>query len=241
MSIWSPKALGRDQEYIVLKHNLRGVNAVVDGVKFRHGYAVVAKDSKTYYRLKNFPNLRNSSEYPLTFLRQLPFITRTKDVLTVYGKDVYVHFLKAEQNLKEEELRQQVEQKEKEQLDIENKREDELKKKKELEDEMKKIEKKIEESANEGLMSFSEDTKEKLEEIKQKHQELTKKCVFRTTTGKLCKNDAISESPSGYCKMHLLEDPKLPEFGIMKPKFMTKEDRKSFKEEVIKILSAAKK
>jgi hypothetical protein len=94
MSVWLTKSSGRDREYIVLKHTLRGVNYVVNGIKFRNGYAVVEKDSKTYIDLKKIPVLRAAMEFPLVFLRKLPFITRPLDVKLVYGADVYVQYLK---------------------------------------------------------------------------------------------------------------------------------------------------
>lgn len=94
MSVWTSKVLDRDIEYIVLKHTLPGVNYVVNGIKFRGGYAVVQKDSKTYHTLKKIPIFKNAAEYPLIHLRKLVFITRPKDVLTIYGKDVYWRYLK---------------------------------------------------------------------------------------------------------------------------------------------------
>jgi hypothetical protein len=46
--------------------------------------------------------LKNAQEFPITFLRKLPFITRTKDIEMVYGKEVYKSFIKAEQAEKEQ-------------------------------------------------------------------------------------------------------------------------------------------
>ena len=94
MSVWLTKSSGRDREYIVLKHTLRGVNYVMNGIKFRNGYAVVEKGSKTHIDLKKIPVLRAAMEFPLVFLRKLPFITRPLDVKLVYGADVYVQYLK---------------------------------------------------------------------------------------------------------------------------------------------------
>lgn len=90
---WATKTLDRVNEYVVIKHALRDMNGNLAGVKFRAGYAVVAKGSKAYIQLKMLPLVKNQPEFPLIFLRKLPFITRTEDVKTVFGQDVYVQYL----------------------------------------------------------------------------------------------------------------------------------------------------
>lgn len=107
MSVWTTKASVRDRDYIVLKHTLRGVNYVVSGIRFRHGYAVVEKGSKTYLTLMKIPILKKAKEYPLTFLRKLFFITRPIDVKLVYGADVYSKYMK----LLNSELNQETQEK----------------------------------------------------------------------------------------------------------------------------------
>lgn len=92
MSVWTTKSSGRDREYIVIKHTLRGVNYIINGVRFRDSYAVVEKDSKTHKMLKQIPVLRAAQEYPLTFLRKLKFITRPLDIKNIYGADVYTQY-----------------------------------------------------------------------------------------------------------------------------------------------------
>lgn len=94
MSVWATKSSARDCNYIVIRHNLRGVNYTVNGIRFRNSYAVVEKDSKVYRNLKQIPVLKNCQEFPLAFLSKLPFITRPSDVKMVYGMDVYVKYLK---------------------------------------------------------------------------------------------------------------------------------------------------
>lgn len=94
MSVWSTRSSGKDRNYILLKHTLKGVNYIINGIKFRDGFAVVEKDSKSYHALKSIPVLRAAQEYPLIMLRQLKFITRPVDVKTVYGADVYTQYLK---------------------------------------------------------------------------------------------------------------------------------------------------
>src|SRR5690606_11127903 len=94
MSVWTTKALDRARNYVVIQHTRRGVNYVINGVRFRDSYAVVEKDSKTYYGLKKVPVLRAVKEFPLTYLSKLSFITRPMDLKMVYGQDVYVSFLR---------------------------------------------------------------------------------------------------------------------------------------------------
>ena len=89
MSVWSTKSSGRDRDYILLQHPLRGVNYIIKGVKFRESYAVVEKDSKTYNELLKMPLLKTCKEHDISFLSKLRFITRTTDIKTVYGEDVY--------------------------------------------------------------------------------------------------------------------------------------------------------
>lgn len=94
MSVWTTKSSGRDRNFIVIQHKLKGVNYVMNGIKFRDSYAVVEKDSKTYRHLLQIPVLKGAREFPLIFLRQLPFITRSLDVRNVFGQEVYTQYLK---------------------------------------------------------------------------------------------------------------------------------------------------
>jgi hypothetical protein len=99
MSVWDTKGSTKDRNYILLKHTLPNVSYTVGSVKFRGGYAVVEKDSKTYHMLKKIPVLRSAQEFPLTLLRKLPFITRTSDIQTIFGRDILVKFLEEEKKL----------------------------------------------------------------------------------------------------------------------------------------------
>ena len=105
MSYWSARSLGRERDYIVLKHPTKGINTTVSGVKFRDSYAVVEKDSKVYYQLKRMPQLRASREFPLIFLEKLPFVITPIEVKYVYGADVYNHFM----IVRDEELKKRAE------------------------------------------------------------------------------------------------------------------------------------
>lgn len=181
MSVWTTKALDRDITYIVLRHTLPGVNNTINGVKFRGGYAVVEKNSKVYHSLKKIPVLNKSQEYPLLHLRKLSFITRAKDILQVYGKDVYWRYLK--------------------ELEVELDKEHQIEQEHQI----------------------------------QEHIE-TGGCTFIKPDGHTCKDTAQENSPSQYCTTHLLEDPKLAELGLEKPKFMSKQERKEFRVKVNKFL-----
>lgn len=194
MSVWLTRSSDRDRDYIVLKHTLRGANYSVNGVKFRNGYAVVEKNSKTHKDLKSVPVLRAAEEYPLIFLRKLPFITRPLDVKLVYGADVYSKYLK--------------------QLDIEISKEKEFKKE---EEQVRKIENEI------------------------KHVQDHKLCSHRTVRDELCKEQALDESPSGYCLRHILDEPKLQELGIDVPRFIVKKEKQAMREKVAQQLRSAKK
>lgn len=186
MSVWTTKALSRDKEYIVLKHKLRGINYVVQGIKFRDGYAVVEKNSKSYFMLKKMPILQSAQEFPLIHLRKLKFVTRTADVKMIFGQDVYRHYLNA--------LSREL-----------NKESDDKRLQEELE-----------------------------------HIDLGG-CAVRGQNGELCQHDALPESPSGYCKLHILDDPRLKDAGVTIPKYVTKEEKAPLKEKVIKQLNKQRK
>lgn len=227
MSVWTTKSLDRTRNYIVIQHTLRGVNYVINGIRFRESYAVVEKNSKTYHGLKRIPVLKASREYPLIHLAKLPFITRQVDIKMVYGQDVYVNFLR-------EFEKDQVTQKalaELQKLEAEEKvlqkREEELRLKQELEQKAK-------EAIETGDTKAAEEIRAQMPDII--------KCSHRNEKGELCGKDAYEFSPSGYCGTHLLDDPRLSEFGISeKPKFMTKDETKEYREDVKVVLKKAKK
>jgi hypothetical protein len=52
-------------------------------------------------------------------------------------------------------------------------------------------------------------------------------------------NNAAPESPSGYCNLHILKDPKLPELGI-DVKFVPKKELKEYRDQVINKLAKMK-
>lgn len=117
MSHYRTRSDSTFRDYVVIKHGIPNVNSLVMGVKFRNSWAVVEKDSKIYHRLKMLPMLRNPQEQPLSFLKNLPFITRPMDVKLIYGADVYAKYIDcivrkeaaAEEEQKELELKQHLE------------------------------------------------------------------------------------------------------------------------------------
>lgn len=227
MSIWTTKSLDRDRNYIVIQHTLKGVNYVINGVKFREGYAVVEKDSKVYNSLKKVSVLRASKEYPLTHLAKLPFITRTNDIQTVYGKDVFRRYL--EEVEKESESQALAKKLEQELLDklSNDKREEELKLKAQIEEVIKKA---IE----------SGESQEVIDELKESIPEITK-CCYKMDNGNLCGANALDYSKAGYCNKHIFEDPILVEYGLELKKFTTKDEKKALREKIRKTLTTAKR
>lgn len=226
MSVWSTKSLGRDRDYIVLQHTLKGVNYVINGVKFRDSYAVVERDSKTYYMLKRVPVLRGAKEFPITYLSSLRFITRQSDIKTIYGQDVYSVFL-TRQSAKLEADKAEAEIKRLQEEDaILAQRQQEIEKKLEIQEQIK-------EAKESGNVEQVQTLQAELPEIK--------KCAFRYENGGLCKHDSLDYSPSDYCGHHLLEDPKLVDFDLVKPAYMSKEEKSKFREKVKNTLEKAKK
>lgn len=66
------------------------------------------------------------------------------------------------------------------------------------------------------------------------HVEKHKLCVFKTIKGELCAMEALAVSPGGYCKRHILEDPKVSEAsGLVIPKRLTNDEKKTWKDKVI--------
>ncbi len=86
-----------EREYIVVKHQLKGIDTEILGVRYRQGYGVVAKDSKEYYNLKQI-KLCVTAEYPITFLKTLACITGDTQVRTIWGNNIYTAYKKALQS-----------------------------------------------------------------------------------------------------------------------------------------------
>jgi len=227
MSVWTTKALTGDRNYIVIQHTLKGVNHVVNGVKFRDGYAVVEKDSKTYYMLKKVPVLRAAKEYPLIHLKKLKFITRTADIKMVFGQDVYRRFIEEEQKQRNLEIKQHtLEQEYKKELEI-SERKEEIKLKEDIE------------AVIQQAVEAGEDSKV-IEELKS-HLPNIQKCTYITDEGKLCGQIAFEDSPAKYCHHHIFNDPAVKQLGIEIPQLMTKKERKALREKIQNLMTKAKK
>lgn len=72
------------------------------------------------------------------------------------------------------------------------------------------------------------------------HVEEMHKCACKTKSGELCIHLAAEYSPSGYCHLHIFQDPRLSEFGITIPR-LAMDEKAKFREKVIAILLKAKK
>lgn len=225
MSVWTTRSLERDRDYIVFQHSIKGTNHIINGVKFRGGYAVVEKNSKVYYSLKKIPPLRDAKEFPITYLTKLPFITRPNDIRTVYGQDVYARFLAEEEKAKVLQIEQEKQHKLLAEIQANEQRELELKVKEE-------IVQKIEIALQDGKAEVVNELQKSLPSIE--------KCSFRTPEGSLCNQGAVEYSPSNYCGYHVSEDPRLAEFGLEKPNLMTKQEKKAFREKAKSVLQKAK-
>lgn len=189
MTYWSTRGSDKKKDFVIIKHYLPNIDYMVQGIKFRGGYAVVEKNSKAYYLLKKMPLLKNAHERPLVELRELPFITRTSDVKMVYGQEVYKAY-----------------------LDVLN-------------------------------PIITEEKKEQVEEIEEKHIEVKGKCAYRKTDGNLCGRDALDYSPSGYCNLHVLKDEEIEKYIDTTPakSRMTKKEKKEHNRKLLKSLARAKK
>lgn len=81
-------------------------------------------------------------------------------------------------------------------------------------------------------------TQEETVKKEEEHIEVHNRCSFRQpSNNELCSYTALENSPSGYCKKHILEDPKLNEVIDFKiPSRLTKDETKKYKEKVLKKL-----
>jgi hypothetical protein len=83
----------RHLEFVVVKHKLKGLETEILGVKYREGYAVVAKDTKTYQQLKKIRNAIDA-EYPITHLENLSCVINDKQVRYIWGQAVFDYYIK---------------------------------------------------------------------------------------------------------------------------------------------------
>lgn len=249
MTVWTNKSTTQYKNYIVIRHPIKGLNTNIGGVRFRDGYGVVEKDSKTYFHLKKIPAVKKFTEYPLDHLLKLKFITRKQDVKLIYGSDVYIKLLSY---LKEKEHNEELIKLREKQVDTlqrieeDKQRKENLKEKIELDkklDELKEVTKQTREKIK---TEKSEEAKEELKNILKERREIVKEkkkftqCCYLNASGFLCRNEANELSPSNYCTNHIINDPKLINFGLEKQPGWSRQQKKEFRKKVIEKLSKLK-
>lgn len=84
-----------NKTYIVVKHQLAGINTEILGVRYRDGFGVVAKDSKAHKRLKQI-RMAVIDEYPITFLPKVKSVINSSQIKAIWGQDVYRCFLQSQ-------------------------------------------------------------------------------------------------------------------------------------------------
>lgn len=109
MSYWNTAKKDND-EYVVIRHKIPKFNGFINGIRFREGYGVVIKNSKIYSQVKKLPLIKGCEEYPLIHLRQLKFIPRDREIETIFGKDVYKHFMSIKTDTIEQEVYEEKQQ-----------------------------------------------------------------------------------------------------------------------------------
>lgn len=80
------------REYIVVKHQLPGINTEVLGIRYVDGFGVVARGSKEHLRLKQI-RMAVSDEFPITFLSKVKSVINRAQIKVLWGADVYRCFL----------------------------------------------------------------------------------------------------------------------------------------------------
>lgn len=81
-------------KYVLLRHPLKVTgNVWIMGVKFCNGYGIVEKDSKVHKNIARSPIFKKHKSFGLEFLSKAGF--RVKDVLVIWGKDIYYNYLDA--------------------------------------------------------------------------------------------------------------------------------------------------
>lgn len=84
-----------NREYIVVKHQLTGINTDLLGIRYVDGFGVVAKNSKEHLRLKQI-RLAVVDEFPITYLTKVKSVINKVQIKSLWGSDVYRCFLQHE-------------------------------------------------------------------------------------------------------------------------------------------------
>lgn len=82
-------------DYIVVKHQLPGINTEILGIRYVDGFGVVARGSKTHSRLKQV-RMAIVDEFPITFLTKVKSVINKAQIKVLWGADVYRCFLEHE-------------------------------------------------------------------------------------------------------------------------------------------------
>jgi len=223
-----------EKDYVVIRHPQKPTgNVWMGGLKFCNGVAVVERGSKVYRMLGKNPIFRNRKEFTLDWLPKFGF--RTKDVLVIFGKDIYYSYLKAVglgQDLKPlpkteeakdeavvekadeslEEVGEEVPTGDEEQPVLATDSDGES-----TEvvgytaDDVKEIKEELAEEINDPEFPEEEEEEEipelSTEEVIEAHKEMGL-CVHIKDDGEVCKNRVSKGSPSGhYCFGHIKKDP----------------------------------
>ena len=93
MSRYYGVKLKDNTEFVVVKHSLRGFEGELNGIKYREGYAVVVKNSKSYRDLKKFKPTPVQSEFDILKLEDLKCVINTRQIQYIWGRAVYDFYL----------------------------------------------------------------------------------------------------------------------------------------------------
>jgi hypothetical protein len=92
MSIYYGVKIKKDTEFIVVQHTLRGFEGEIMGLKYRQGYAVVIKNSKTHRDLSKIKPKPNKKEFDITHLENLACVINPRQIQYIWGKAVYDYY-----------------------------------------------------------------------------------------------------------------------------------------------------
>ena len=86
--------INKNAEFIVIQHAIRGFEGELLGVKYRQGYAVVVKGSKTHKDLNKIKPRPVKAEFNITHLDNLECVINPRQIQYIWGKAVYDYYKK---------------------------------------------------------------------------------------------------------------------------------------------------
>lgn len=92
MSRYYGVKLKKDTEFIVVQHTFKGFEGEILGVKYRQGYAVVVKDSKTHKDLNKIRPRPIKAEFKITHLDNVSCVINPRQIQYIWGKAVYDYY-----------------------------------------------------------------------------------------------------------------------------------------------------